>query len=313
MKVLVVGGAGFIGSHLDDALLSDKNQVTVADDLSLGRMENINQNMSNPDFKFIKIDAAKIDELSNVFENGNFDMVFHLAANSDIQKSSKDPSIDLNKTFLTTYNVIECMRRYNVKKLFFSSTSAIYGEKMGINIHEDIGPLQPISYYGAGKMASEAFISAYAYMNDFKVWITRFPNVIGERSTHGVIYDFIRKLNDDPHKLVILGDGTQCKPYIYVRDLVGAILHVCKNTSEKYNYYNVGVETKTSVKEIADIICEEMGLKGVEYCYTGGKIGWKGDVPSFQYDLSKIHNTGWKAQYASNEAVRISVRRILGK
>jgi len=311
MKTLITGGAGFIGSHLADLLLSENYQVVAVDNLSLGRMDNVYHLANNKNFQFIKEDLLNFDKLKEVFEIGNFDVVFHLAANSDIQNSAKNPRIDLDNTFMTTWNTLECCRLFHVNKFVFASTSAIYGDTKK-ELTEDFAPLFPVSYYGAGKLASEGFISAYSYMNDIQTWIVRFPNVVGERTTHGVIHDFIKKLRDNPKQLEILGDGNQRKPYVYVEDLVEAMFFIYQTAKHKLNYYNVGVEDQTTVTEIANIICEEMGLKNVKFKYTGGNIGWKGDVPYFKYNLDKIHTLGWQARYTSTEAVRIAVRRILG-
>ena len=192
----------------------------------------------------------------------------------------------------------------------FASTSAIYGAATE-ELTEDFAPLFPASYYGAGKLASEGFISAYSYMNDIQTWIVRFPNVVGERTTHGVIHDFIKKLRGNPKQLEILGDGNQRKPYIYVKDLVEAMLFIYQTAKDRLNYYNVGVEDQTTVTEIAKIICEEMQLENVQFRYSGGNTGWKGDIPYFKYNLDKIYTLGWKARYTSTEAIRIAVKRIL--
>lgn len=312
MNILITGAAGFIGSHICDFLINN-NLILAVDDLTLGKEENINHLYKNKNFKFIKQDVSKIEELNVIFQNNNIDVVIHLAANSDIQKSSKNPIIDFDKTFMTTYSVLECMRRNNVKKLIFASTSAVYGKKENEKIYEDIGPLFPVSYYGAGKLAAEAFISAYTYMNEFTTCIFRFPNVIGERLTHGVIFDFIKKLNVNSNELEILGDGNQEKSYIYVKDLVEAIMFVYERAEKGINYFNVGGKGTTKVKKIADIICSEMELKNVEYKFTGGSVGWKGDVSKFEYDTSKINNLGWQAKYSSDEAVKLTVRGVLEK
>lgn len=311
MKVLVTGGAGFIGSHLDDALIARGHKITVVDNLVLGRMENIQHLMATPNFKFIKADLLDMDIMRTVFAEGDFDMVYHLAANSDIQKGGKDPMVDYNLTFNTTFNVLQLMKEYGVKKLFFASTSAIYGETYEV-LNEDYGPLKPVSNYGAGKLASEAFISAFSSNEDIQVWITRFPNVVGERFTHGVIYDFIHKLQANPNELEVLGNGEQCKPYVYVKDLVEGILHVIDHAKEKYNVYMLGSDTRTKVKEIAQMVIDEMGLNAT-IRYTGGDRGWKGDVPEFRYDLTKVNNLGWIAPHNSNESVRLAIQKALGK
>jgi len=311
MKILVTGGAGFIGSHLVDLLLEKGHFVVAVDNLSLGRVENISHNLDNSNFVFFRANLLNKGEIKEIFEKYRFDVIFHLAANSDIAKSHENPEIDLQNTFLTTYSVLEMMRSYNVKEIVFASTSAIYGETKK-KIDENFGPLFPVSHYGAAKLASEAFISSFAENYGFKAWIIRFPNVVGERATHGVIFDFINKLKKDSERLEILGDGNQNKPYLYVKDLVEALVYIWEKTDEKINYFNVGVDSRTTVTTIAKIVCEEMGLSP-QFVYTGGDRGWIGDVPEFNYSLEKVHSLGWIAKRSSDEAVRLAVKAILRK
>jgi UDP-glucose 4-epimerase len=305
MKTLVTGGAGFIGSHLTDRLLAQGDSVVCADALCLGRTDRIARFCDHPAFTFAELDLCDSVPLDALFETHAFERVYHLAANSDIQRSGRDPDIDYHNTFLTTVSLLNAMRAYGVKELLFSSTSAVYGDKKE-RLKEDTGDLRPVSYYGAAKLASEAFISAYAAMNDLRVNIIRFPNVVGEHLTHGAVYDFIRKLKADPTALTILGDGRQEKPYIYVSDLIDAMLSM--RYTAGVEIFNAGVATSTTVKGIADIVCAEMGLRGVAYKFTGGAVGWRGDVPKFQYDLSKIHAFGWTAKHTSDEAIRLAAR-----
>jgi len=309
MNILVTGGAGFIGSHLCDILMEEGHNLTVVDNLVLGREENIDHLRCYSNFCFVKKDLFDISILEKLFINNMFDVVFHMAANSDIQKGGEDPIVDYELTFMTTFNILQCMRKYNVKQLVFASTSAIYGETNDL-LTENYGPLLPVSNYGASKLACEAFISAFSANYDIQVWITRFPNVVGERFTHGVIYDFIHKLRKNPVELEVLGNGEQYKPYIYVKDLVEGIIFVWRHASEKINVYNLGVESRTKVKEIAQMVINAMGLNA-RIQYTGGDRGWVGDVPEFRYDLSKIHHLGWKAKRISNEAVRLSIEKVL--
>ncbi len=311
MKILVTGGAGFIGSHLNDALIARGHQLTIVDNLVLGRKENIEHLIGCLNFRFIEADLLDMPKMREIFAEGKFDMVYHLAANSDIQKGGKDPMVDYNLTFNTTFNVLQLLKEFEIKKFFFASTSAIYGETYDV-LNEDYGPLKPVSNYGAGKLASEAFISAFSSTYGIQTWITRFPNVVGERFTHGVIYDFIHKLQKNPEELEVLGNGEQCKPYVYVKDLVEAILYVIDHSSEKYNVYMIGSDSRTKVKEIAAMVIEEMGLNA-KIRYTGGDRGWVGDVPEFRYDLTKINKLGWTAPHNSNESVRLAIQKALDK
>jgi UDP-glucose 4-epimerase len=309
--ILVTGGAGFIGSHVCDELIARGYSVVVIDNLILGREENIAHLFSSLYFRFIKGDILDTSFLDAVFAEHHFYAVFHLAANSDIQKGGRDPLVDYELTFLTTFSVLQTMRRHHVARLVFASTSAIYGEASEL-LTENYGPLLPVSNYGAGKLASEAYISAFSTNYAIQAWITRFPNVVGERFTHGVIYDFICKLRHDPHELEVLGNGEQFKPYVYVKDLVEGIFFIWENSHDRINIYNLGVESRTKVKEIAQMVIEELRLKA-RIKYTGGARGWIGDVPEFKYDLSKIHKLGWKAKYTSNEAVCLAIKKVIEK
>lgn len=310
-NILITGGAGFIGSHLTDSLLALGHSVVVYDNLSLGKLSNLETANGNPDFKFIKGDILNKEEFFNVFREHNFDVVFHMAANSDIARSHANPNVDFDNTLTTTYNVLLAMKEFGIKNIVFASTSAIYGDT-GTSVDENYGPLFPISHYGASKLASEAYISSFCENYGFKAWITRFPNVVGERATHGAIYDFINKLRKNNKELEVLGNGTQIKPYLYVKDLVEAILMVWQKTDEQINYFNLGVETRTTVREMAEMVIEEMGLDA-EIKYTGGNKGWVGDVPAFSYNVDKIHALGWNPKLTSNEAVRKSIRYILDR
>lgn len=308
MNILVAGGAGFIGSHLIDKLLELGNDVVCADKLIMGR-QNIEHLNNNEHFRFLDIELADQNAVDNLFDKNDFEAVYHLAANSDIQKGGKEPSIDFNDTLLTTRTILESMRKYDVKKLFFASTSAVYGEMPDVKLNEETGGIKPVSYYGGAKLASEALISSYTSMCDMSVVIFRFPNVIGPRLTHGAVFDFIRKLRRNPQELEILGNGTQCKPYIYVLDLVEAIVKLTEEFKPGEEVYNISVIGEgTTVTNIARIVVEELGLNDVEFRYTGGDRGWKGDVPRFSYDISKVLSTGWRPKHSSDEAVRQTVK-----
>ena len=307
MNILVAGGAGFIGSHLCDVFLDKGNNVIVADKLIMGD-QNIEHLKGNEHFKFYEMELAAQANVDKLFSENRIDAVYHIAANSDIQKGGKEPSIDFNDTLLTTRSLLEGMRKADVKNLFFASTSAVYGEMLDVVLNEETGGIKPVSYYGGAKLASEALISSYVSMCDMNVVIFRFPNVIGPRLTHGAVFDFIRKLRKNPVELEILGNGTQCKPYIYVLDLVDAIVKLTEEFKPGEDVYNIGVKSDgTTVTHIAEIVVDVLGLENVEFKYTGGDRGWKGDVPRFTYDISKVLATGWKPKYTSDEAVRQTV------
>lgn len=310
MKALVAGGAGFIGSHLIDALLAEGYEVVCVDNFFIGTKENIRHLEEDPRFTFYQQDLSDFDKTLEIFEKEKPDHVFHMAANSDIQASANDPLIEYKNTYSTTFVLLECMRRAGVKKFFFASTSAVYGEQMGAQVSEEAVALAPISYYGGAKLGSEGIISAFTYMNDLHTLVFRFPNVIGPRLTHGVIFDFVKRLKADPSHLRILGDGRQSKPYLYVMDLVEAIMQF-REVPAGVTLYNVGVESQTSVTRIGEIVCEKMGLSGIPFEYTGGRGGWKGDVPVFAYDLGRIHAAGWTAKMTSDEAVAKTVEMVV--
>jgi UDP-glucose 4-epimerase len=310
MRILITGGAGFIGSHLVDLMLNKGLEVACVDNLHLGRMENINHQLSNPSFSFHEFDILDFDRLNTLFKENNFDIVYHLVANSDIKQSFNDTKLDLNMNFITTYNVLEVMRLNDVKQIVFASTSAIFGET-DQEITEDMGPLVPISFYGASKLAAEAYISAYVHNFGFKAWLTRFPNVIGPRATHGILFDLMHKLIKDNKTLEVLGDGTQEKPYLYVTDLIEGIVYVQEHAAEDYNYYNLGSASTITVAKIVDTMIEELGLtETTKINYTGGDRGWVGDVPKFEYSLAKVKKLGWEAKLNSEQAIRLTVQKL---
>lgn len=285
--------------------------MVAVDDFSLGRQENLEHLDDNTNFKIIKMDLIEKKEVKDIFTEYDFKTVFHLAANSDIQKGIAQTDLDLKRNYLTSVNVLEEMRKNKVKEIIFPSTSAIYGDVSEF-LHEDFGPLLPTSFYGASKLAAEAYIAAYSQLFDIRSWICRFPNVVGERATHGVIYDLINKLKRNAKILEVLGDGKQNKPYLYVKDLIDAMCYIWKNSKEQINYYNIGVNSTSLVSEIAEMLVSEMGLEGqTKIKYTGSRRGWPGDVPHFQYDISKLKQLGWEPTCTSNEAVRIAIQKMV--
>lgn len=308
MKAFVTGGAGFIGSHLVDRLIEKGNKVTVFDNLSSGKKDFINNHFDNKNFIFIEDDLLDKKRIKETIKD--HDVVFHIAANPDVRGGADNPSI-AEKDMQATYNLLDAMRKTDVKKIVFSSSSVIYGETPAKPLPENYGPLLPISVYGAAKLASEGLISSFAHTFDMKGWIFRFANVVGIRGTHGVIVDFINKLKKNPSELEILGDGKQKKPYLYVTECVDGIMHGFEKSNEEINVFNLGVDSATRVTRIGELVVEEMGLKDVKFKYTGGKRGWKGDVPHFQFDISKIKKLGWTPELSSDEAVRKAIRDLL--
>jgi len=308
MKSFVTGGAGFIGSHLVDKLIEKGHTVTVFDDLSSGKIEFINHHLENDNFTFVEADLVDAETVSK--EIKDHDVVFHMAANPDVRLGAQKPDI-AKKDILATYNLLDAMRKQDVKKIVFSSSSVIYGETPPFPLPESYGPLLPISVYGAAKLAAEGLISSFCHTFDMQGWMFRFANVVGIRGTHGVIVDFINKLRKNPHELEILGDGKQRKPYLYVTECVDGIMYGYEHADEEINVFNLGVDSVTEVTRIGELVVEEMGLKNVTFTYTGGKRGWKGDVPHFQFDINKIKKLGWEANLSSDEVVRKAIQDLL--
>jgi UDP-glucose 4-epimerase len=309
MKILVTGGAGFIGSHLCDALIERGEEVWCLDNLSLGRENNIAHLRKHPNFHFIKLDLLDRLALNELFVEANFNAVFHLAANSDIRAGTSDAGLDQRLNFQTTIEVLEAMRTHQVKRLMFASTSAVFGENEA-KLNEMDGPLRPISFYGASKLAAEAYISVYAHTLGLQATILRFPNVVGERATHGAIFDFIAKLKNTPEQLEVLGDGSQSKPYVYVKDLVKALLLTFQANLSPFEVFHVAGEGFTTVGEMAEIVVANSANPKAALAFTGGDRGWPGDVPRFDYDTSRIRSLGWVPTFGSTEAVIHSVKRI---
>ncbi len=309
MKIMVTGGAGFIGSHIVDRLMKDGNEVIVYDNLSSGKIEFIQEHMGKKNFKFVQADLLDFEKLKKEMEG--VDVVYHVAANPDVRLGASDTKVHMEQNVLATYNVLEAMRINDIHDIVFTSTSTVYGEATEIPTPEDYGPLIPISLYGASKLGAEAFITSYAHTFNMKAVIYRFANIVGPRSTHGVIYDFIMKLRKNPEELEILGDGTQTKSYLYVEDCVDAIIYGYENRKNDVEIFNIGSEDWINVKKIADIIVEEMNLKDVRYRFTGGKRGWKGDVPKMLLSIEKIKSYGWKGKHNSEESVRLTAKHLI--
>lgn len=311
-QVLVTGGAGFIGSHLVDALMHNGDAVWVLDNLSAGRIQNINQWMGNQRFCFINKDLTEPFDSINAH---SFDVIFHFAANPEVRVSSTHPEVHYQQNIQATYNLLEYIRKSNTRPtVVFASTSAVYGDADLIPTPENYAPLKPISIYAATKLACEALITAYTYNYGFKAIIYRFANIIGSRSSHGIIYDFIQKLQKDSTSLEILGDGTQTKSYLHVADAVDAIRSGIEKTNTQIEIYNIGSDDKVNVKTIADTVIAAMKLENVKRNLTGGVDGgrgWVGDVKIMLLDVAKINSTGWIATFNSQEAVAKTSKELL--
>lgn len=312
MKLLITGAAGFVGGHLVNRLLAAGHEIVGIDNLSLGTMLHIEQALKNPRFRFIQADLNAPDTYHEALAEEDvktkFDMIWHLAANSDISAGVADPSVDLRNTFLTTFHTLAIARELEIPKFAFASTSAVYGERDTV-LEEDSGPMFPISGYGAMKLASEASISAAVESGLRQAWIFRFPNVIGPRSTHGALFDFVKKLRRDPTQLPVLGDGTQRKPYLHVFELIDAMLFITERSDARLNYFNIGPEDEgATVRFIAETAVRIVS-PGAAINYGSGSKGWVGDVPRFKYSIAKLKKLGWSPTLSSNDAVE----KVLGE
>lgn len=312
-RVAVTGCAGFIGSHLVDELLKRGAEVVGLDNFSSGSMNNIDAAQENGAFELIEGDILCEEDLDALLTD--VDSVYHLAANPDVRVGASDTQTHLNQNILGTYNVLEMMRRKSVEKISFTSTSTVYGEAVEIPTPEDYGPMMPISLYGASKLSCEALISSYCHVFDMRSLIFRFANVVGSRSGHGVVHDFIAKLEKDPTRLEILGSppGT-VKSYCGVMDCIDGMLSVEKTCIDRVGIYNIGSRDMLDVESIANIVAEEMGLGKVKHSWTGGVDGgrgWVGDVKQMALSLTKITSEGWRPKMGSEEAVRAAAKELL--
>lgn len=312
MNVFISGGAGFIGSHFATRMLQRKgiSEVIIYDNFSSGSLEHLAGISRNPQIKIIEGDIKHLGLLTHAMAGA--DLVVHFAANPDIAKAVKQPDIDFWEGTYLTQNILEAMRVNEVSSMLYTSGSGVYGEVPDEVFRESFGPCFPISTYGASKLACEALISSYCHMFSVKARAFRFANVVGPRQTHGVGYDFIRRLNKDPTSLRILGDGSQSKSYIHVEDVINAMFLVYENgqkSKQLFDVFNVATDDYITVNEIADVACEVAGLKrgSVKYEYTGGDRGWKGDVPKVLFNVQKIKGLGWCAVRNSGQAIKDSI------
>jgi UDP-glucose 4-epimerase len=311
----IVGGAGFIGGHLVDRLLAAPHvtAVTVFDNFSSGREWHLSNHRDDPRLTVQRENVRNLDALRDAMMG--HDTVVHLASNPDIARAVTEPRVDFDDGTLLTFNVLEAMREAGTDRIMYASGSGVYGDLGELEINEDHGPLVPVSTYGASKLAGEVMISAYCAMFDMSTCVFRFANVVGPRQTHGVGFDFLRKLRENPHRLEILGDGNQSKSYIHVDDVLSAVLLAHDATKERFRVYNVATGDYITVREIADLAAQCAGLdpSSVQYVFTGGDRGWKGDVPVMRLNSSRIRKLGWRRMRSSKEALRAALESMLAE
>jgi UDP-glucose 4-epimerase len=307
----IVGGAGFIGSHFTDALLAESTTlcVTLFDNFSLGRKRHFEKHNGDERLRVIRGDAADVDALTAAV--AGHDVVIHLASNPDIARAISEPEIDFYQGTLLTQNVVEALRDSGVARLVYASGSGVYGERGGAVLKEDSISLRPVSTYGASKLAGEALIASYCSMFGMSACAFRFANVVGARQTHGVGFDFLHRLREDPTRLQILGDGRQSKSYVHVQDVVGAVLLANSRVDEGFHVWNVATDDAITVTEIAEMAAKVLGIyPQPRWEYTGGDRGWKGDVPVVRMDASRIRALGWRPRFNSREAVWRSLEEM---
>lgn len=309
MKYFVTGGAGFIGSNMVDRLLSEpENEVVAYDNFSTGRREFLEDALKNERFTLVEGDTLDLDAMTKAMKGCEF--VFHFAANADVRMGCEHPKKDLEQNTIATFNVLEAMRANGIKRIGFSSTGSVYGEAEVIPTPEDAPfPIQT-SLYGASKLACEGLLAAYAEGFGYTAYIFRFVSILGERYTHGHVFDFCKKLKDDPNHLHILGDGHQKKSYLYVKDCMEAILTVVRNAKEKVNIYNLGTDEYVEVNDSVRFICGKLGVKP-EFTYAGGERGWIGDNPFIYLDTKKVRSLGWTPKATIEDGVVKTVEYLM--
>jgi UDP-glucose 4-epimerase len=310
MNIVVSGGAGFIGSTLVDRLMASGHAVTVIDNLSGGDQSFLAHHQGKPGFRLVVEDVRRTDELTRILDP-SIDLVFHLAANADIARGVEDPTLDFEHSVVATFSMLRAMRHHGIKKIVYTSGSGVYGDRGLAYLAETHGPLEPVSMYGAAKLGAEGLLSAFAHLFDMQAWIVRPANIIGPRATHGVVFDFVRRLKQNPAELRILGDGKQSKAYLHVADVIDALLLVQRKAKGRVSVFNLSSTSFITVNGIADLVIRAMGLPRVKRTHTPGKVGWKGDVPIIRLRNTRLAKLGWRAKHSSAQAVQATVTALL--
>jgi UDP-glucose 4-epimerase len=300
MRCFVTGGAGFVGSAFVDRLLADGHEVTAYDNLSTGQRPFLAEAAGKPGFRLVEADVLDAPRLQ--FAMAGHDLVFHLAANADVRFGLEHPRRDVEQNTLCTFNVLEAMRATGVRRIAFSSTGSVYGEPTVFPTPETCPFPVQTSLYGASKLAGEGLIAAYCAGYGFQGLVFRFVSILGERYTHGHVFDFYKKLLADPRQIEVLGDGRQRKSYLYVQDCVAAVLRALEQAKDGFDVFNLGVDHYCTVDESLGWICEHLGLSP-ERRYTGGARGWIGDSPFIFLDTAKVRALGWTPALGIRESV----------
>jgi len=309
-KIFITGGAGFIGSHFAEILVEGKKDVVVFDNLSSGKKEFLKRCIGKSNFNFIQGDLLNTFDIKKALKE-DVDIVFHFASNPDISKGYKDPTLDFRQTAIATFNLLMEMRSKKITSLVYFSGSGVYGDQGKRLINESFGPLTPVSMYGASKLSAEGLVCAFSSLYNIKSWIFRPANIIGDRLTHGVIFDFVNKLKKNPKELEVLGNGNQNKSYIFISDVINAVFLAIKKSNNDLNIFNISSDSYINVNDIANLVLSSMKLRNVKLIHTGGRVGWPGDVAIIKLSSVKLKKMGWKIEYSSKEAVAETLRYFL--
>jgi UDP-glucose 4-epimerase len=305
----IVGGAGFIGSHFVEELLKNGHSVLVIDNFTSGTDDHIEKYLQHPKFTLHNLDARETDKVAQLFHDVH--TVIHLASNPDIAAAALEPRIDFLNGTVITESIVEASRKANVRSILYASGSGVYGDA-GNNLLIETSEINPISTYGASKLAGESLLSSYSFMFGIRAIIFRFANVVGSMQTHGVGYDFLRKLETNKNQLEILGDGSQSKSYVHVSDIVSGVLTAHEKCEEKFEIFNISTDSYLSVTEIANMAVEISGLdvELVNYSYSGGDRGWKADIPVVRLSASKLLDLGWEPKFSSRDAMNEALNEM---
>ena len=312
MKILVTGGAGFIGSYIAEKLVENGTDTKVIDNLVTGKKENLSKCFDQDNFSFLEYDLGNLDGIENHL--GDVDILFHFAADPEVRTGYSKPEDSFEQNIVNTFNLLQKIKQSKIKKIVFASSSSVYGDAKIIPTNEEYGPLSPISHYGASKLACEAMVSSFCHNYNIEGVILRLANVIGLRGRHGLIWDLVHKLKINQDELELLGDGKQTKSFIHISDAINGIFSSLNNLQDKVEVFNLGSEDSVEIMDVAKIVCKNMGLNEIKINLTGGVDdgrGWKGDIKIAHLDISKLKNLGWRPKLSSLEAADLTSQEII--